>query len=111
MTETHCVTIDPGMHSGEPCIDSRRITAAQMARVWWFGRMTVEEIEENWPGINRGALLVCCWYMARYGGHTWRKRWKDWLAVADGELWKGNYATCELPPQRPPQKEEAVLHE
>lgn len=103
MTERHCITIYPDMKDGEPTIDSHRLTAEHVARVWWEGNITaqgIQGIEENWPGINRGALLVCCWYMARYGGRTWRKRWKDWLAIADGELWHGNYATCPLPPVR-----------
>jgi len=100
MTERHCITLYPDMCSGDPTIDGHGIHAELIARVWWNGNATVELIEENWPGVNRGALLVCCWYCARYGSRTWRKRWASWLAVAEGELWHGNYATCPLPPQK-----------
>ncbi len=97
--ERHCIAIYPGMMAGEPTVDHHRITAEQMAKVWWHSGYPVEQIEENWPGMNRGAVLVACWYMARYGSRTWRKRWKEWLEEADGELWNGRYDSCPMPPQ------------
>lgn len=97
--ERHCITIYPDMCWGEPTVDSHRLTVEQMALVWWGGNYTLEEIEENWSGMNKGAVLVACWYMARYGTRTWRKRWKEWLEVADRELWYGRYNTCPMPPQ------------
>lgn len=98
--ERHCITINPDLCSGQPTVDHQGITAELVARVWWAGSMSLSEIEENWPGLNRGAVLVACWYQARYGGRTWRKRWQDWLKVANGELWHGNYASCPMPNQR-----------
>ena len=98
--ERHLITIYPDMMSGEPTIDHRRITAEQMAKTWWSRGMTLEQFAENWPGMSRGAVLVSCWYMARYGSRTWRKCWKEWLEIADGELWRGRYATCPMPPQK-----------
>ena len=99
MKERHLITIYPDTKFGEPTIDHHRIRAEQMATAWWNGSETLKGIEENWPGINRGAVLVCCWYMARYGSRIWRKRWKEWLEIADTELWYGRYKTCPMPPQ------------
>ena len=98
--ERHLITIYPSMKFGQPCIDHRRITVEQVAEIWWYGSMTLEEMERAWAGINRGAVLVCCWYMARYGSRTWRNRWKDWLEFADVELWYGKYKTCPMPHPR-----------
>lgn len=97
--ERHYISILPAIRGGAPCIDLHRITAEQMAAVWWNGEMTVEEVENNWPGISRGALLTCCWYMATYGSRKWRQRWAEWLKVADGELYHSHYDTCPMPPQ------------
>ena len=94
--ESHVITVRPGMKFGEPCIDDHRMRAEQVAGMWWNGE-TLEAFGA-WNFLNRGAVLVCCWYMARYGSRTWRKRWKDWLLLADAELWEGHY-DCPLPPQ------------
>lgn len=96
--EWHCITIAPDMQGGEPTIDSTGITVLQVASQWWNG-LSLADIEENWPGINRGAVLVCCWYLARYGSRAWRWRWDDWLAMVEGPLWHDDY-TCPLPPQK-----------
>ncbi len=96
----HLITIYPDMISGEPAIDHHRIEAMQFAEAWWYSSLSLKFVEQNWPGIDRGAVLVCCWYAARYGTRLWRKRWGEWLKIADGELWKGNYKTCTMPPQK-----------
>ncbi len=96
--ERHLITVYPDMKFGEPCVDHHRIPAEMMARVWWNGEFTVEGIERHWPGMNRGAVLVACWYQARYGTRLWGKRWKEWLTVAAGELWAGQYDSCPMPP-------------
>jgi len=98
--ERHLITIYPDMVFGEPTVDHHRITAEQMAGVWWSGNYELKEIRQNWPGMNKGAVLVACWYMARYGTRTWRKRWREWLEIAEGKLWHGRYKTCPMPPQR-----------
>ena len=97
--ERHFIAIEPGLMAGLPVVDRHRITAEQMANAWWSG-LTIKGIEENWPAMNRGAVLVACWYQARYGSRTWRKRWKEWLEIANDELWSGLYSTCPMPPQR-----------
>lgn len=97
--ERHLITIYPDMMLGQPTVDHHRITAEQMARQWWVGDLGLERIEENWPGMNRGVVLVACWYMARYGTRTWRRRWKEWLETADGFLWHDDYKGCPMPPQ------------
>ena len=97
--ESHLITIYPSMKWGDPCIDHQRMTAEQVAQMWWYG-YTLKEIERGWPNLNRGAVLVSCWYMARYGTRTWRTRWKDWLLVAEIELWHSDYEICPMPPQK-----------
>ena len=101
--ERHAVTIDPSLFFGLPTIDHRRMTAQQVAEAWWTGGLTLEEIENAWMGMNRGAILVACWYMTRYGSRTWRKRWAEWMKIADVKLWYGRYSSCPMPPQ-PGQK-------
>lgn len=96
MSDYH-VSIDPGVHFGEPCLAGRRLTTELIAKAWRNG-MSIEDIADNWE-IERGDILVACWYQARYGSWTWRKRWADWLAMANGELWHGRYDTCPMPPQ------------
>lgn len=97
----HFITVDPAMKFGQPCVDHHRITANQMADVWYFnGEMDLAGIEENWPGMNRGAVLVACWYVARYGTPMRRKPWKEWVEKAEGLLWKGDYKHCPMPPRR-----------
>lgn len=95
----HLITIYPDMVFGEPTIDHHRITAMQIASLYYCGE-TIKYIEEDFPGINRGAVLVCCWYAARYDTRLWRKRWADWLKVAESFLWHDDYKNCPLPPQR-----------
>ena len=96
--ERHEITICPGMKFGVPCIDGVRMRAEQVADMWWNGD-TLERLNSAWDFLNRGAVLVCCWYMARYGSRMWRKRWKEWLEIADRELWEGHY-DCPMPPQK-----------
>ena len=98
--ERYYVTIDPGLMCGEPTINHHRITAREIAATWWGTDYSLEFIEANWPGINRVAVLVACWYMGIYGTRTWKKRWKDWLLIADGKLWEDNYGACPLPPRK-----------
>ncbi len=95
--EHHTITIVPGMKCGYPCIDGIRMTVAQVANMWWDGS-TLEELG-SWDFLTRGSVVVCCWYQARYGSRTWRKRWKVWLQIADRELWDGHY-DCPMPSQK-----------
>lgn len=96
----HQITIDPAMKFGQPCVDGQRMTAIQVAEMWWSGNWALEDMAQDWPGMNRGAVLIACWHQARYGSRTWRARWKDWLKVANSELWWGRYSTCPMPPQK-----------
>lgn len=97
MTERHEVTIAPDMLWGAPCVDRKRTTAEMVARVWWSGSLQLHEITEDWPDLTRGAILVACWYMARYGAPIWRKRWRDWLVATEAKLWHGDYEGCPMP--------------
>jgi len=100
MSERHCITIAPSMKSGLPCVDGKRFPAETAAELWWSGQYyDIDDLLKEWPQLDRGGVLVACWYMARYGSWGWRKRWKDWLPVADRELWNCNYQTCPLPSQ------------
>ncbi len=100
MKEHHFVSISPSVKFGYPCVDNNRITVEMVAQIWWEGSQTLEGIKKSWPDLNRGVVLVACWYMARYGTRLWRKRWKDWLKIADIELWNMRYKTCLMPPQK-----------
>lgn len=91
------ITIAPGFYSGEPCI-RWRLPADLIALDWW-NNWKLEDLMDNYE-ITRGDVLVSCWYMAKYGPRSWRKRWGEWLQKADGELWYGRYETCPMPPQK-----------
>jgi uncharacterized protein (DUF433 family) len=84
--------------SGEPCIDNHRITTNLIASVWWDGEYDLKYITSNWE-LDKGSVLVACYYEARYGSRIWRKRWKEWLKDNEGILWNGYYSSCPMPPR------------
>lgn len=99
------IVVDPSVQFGQPCVSGRRITVEQVASMWWSGYGSLTEIALDYPGIDRAAVLAACWYVARYGSRTWRKRWADWLTPADAALWDSTFIDVEdipLPPQQVP---------
>ena len=96
------LALDPGVCNGQPTIGRSRLYVRVVAEAWWFGGMEEHAIYSNWPSCaGRAELLLACWWMARYGTSTWRKRWGTWLQEAAGELWRGNY-DIDLPPRIAP---------
>jgi uncharacterized protein (DUF433 family) len=100
ISESHYVSIHPGIISGEPCVDLHRITTEQIAGIWWDTDASLQDIKKNWPSLNRGTILVACWYEARCGRRTWRLRWREWANEASSLLWESKYATCPMPPRK-----------
>jgi len=92
--------LHPGMCTGRPTINGSRLYVQVVAEVWWSGEIPEKAIYKSWPNCKgRPELLLACWWMARYGPATWRRRWREWLERAAGELWWSNY-DIDLPPQK-----------
>lgn len=51
--------------------------------------------------IDRSAILVCCWFEARYGGRRFKRHWKAWLGAYEGTMWAGKWEDVPLPPLIP----------
>lgn len=96
---TPVIVIHPGRISGEPTIGHSRLAAALVAETYWnYGP---DQVKAMWDYLTDADILVCCWYVARYGSRTWRKRWKDWLPDADQFLWSSvTLGACPFPPRR-----------
>ena len=92
--------LSPSVCYGKPTIGFSRLYVQVVAEAWWHGEMPEAAIYSCWPACSgRPGLLLACWWMARYGSDLWRRRWKPWLALAEGPLWHGDYQ-LDLPPQR-----------
>lgn len=101
------IVLTPGRLGGQATVGESRIGAELVAGVYWQHGMA--EAETQWePFVDYYGVLIACWYMARYGSRTWRKRWAEWLspddlAGADNVLWRSDRASwdsCPLPPTR-----------
>jgi len=92
------VSIEPAMHSGEPTAGRSGVSAELVAKKWWTGDWPLEDLEEDWPGVDRGQVLVCCWYMAEYGTRRWKKRWGEWADSVFGALWHSDWEAASMPP-------------
>lgn len=96
------ITIDPAIMDGGPCLDGTRIPAETIARAYDNG-WSAERIAQEWSGVDRAALLVCCWYVATYGTRAPRRRWKMWGEKAHALLWRVidvDVSDIGLPPQK-----------
>jgi hypothetical protein len=57
------------------------------------------EVRRMWDYLTDADILVCCWYVARYGTRGQRSRWKNWLPHADEMLWSNaTIPKCDWPP-------------
>ncbi len=101
MTDCRWIEVHPGRRGGKPCLDGTRLTAEEVASWWWSG-LSIETMTREWPGLDHGAVLTCCWYQARYGTPLWCRRWRAWLPDADTALYLGQRPMTDipLPPQR-----------
>ena len=91
------VKIEPGVNSGEPTAGMTGIQAEIVAKRWWVGE-SVEFLQEDFPGVDRGQILVCCWYMATRGTRRWKKRWGEWAKSVEGKLWHSDWDDAAMPP-------------
>lgn len=57
------ITVEAGKRSGQPCVIGTRITVVDVLG-WLAAGMTVEEIIEDFPRLNREAILACLEYAA-----------------------------------------------
>jgi uncharacterized protein (DUF433 family) len=57
------ITIEPGKRSGKPCIRGLRITVYDVLSYLASG-MTIEQILDDFPYLNREDILACLAYAA-----------------------------------------------
>ncbi|HAQ19103.1 MAG TPA: hypothetical protein DCR40_07715 [Prolixibacteraceae bacterium] len=57
------ITIEPGKRSGKPCIRGLRITVYDVLEYLASG-MTIEEILDDFPYLEREDILACLSYAA-----------------------------------------------
>lgn len=94
------VSIEPGIRFGQPCVKRQGISPELIADAWWNTDYSLEFIEENWPGMDREAVLVACWYMAVHSrSRIWHKRWGEWVnnPGVSSRLWRADYDNCPMP--------------
>jgi len=89
------VAIDPAMQFGRATLNHTRLTVETVAGFVAAGD-PVELVADEYE-ITRADVLVCCWYVARYGTRRWRERWGQWAAAAESELWHGRYQVADPP--------------
>ncbi len=103
------ITIDPGMRSGQPCLNGSRLTVEAVAGMVWAENVDTAMDEYD---LDRRAVLVCCWFAGSYGlpgrraglapGPLWRRRWGAWAQQAHHALWSGEgIDDLPDPPRRP----------
>ncbi len=91
------VSIEPAMSSGEPTAGRTGYRAEIVAARWWNGE-SLEFLQEDLPGLDRGHVLVCCWFMAERGSRRWKKRWGEWAKSVSGNLWHSDWEGASMPP-------------
>lgn len=64
------IAIDPNICSGKPCIKGHRIWVSLILS-YLAGGMTVEEILEAYPGIEKEDILACLAYAAEVTGDAY----------------------------------------
>ncbi|MCO6488313.1 MAG: DUF433 domain-containing protein [Phaeodactylibacter sp.] len=58
------ITLNPKVCNGRPTIRNMRFTVAQMLELLAAG-MTVDEILDDYPYIEREDIFACLWYASR----------------------------------------------
>lgn len=93
------ISIRPGMRSGQPTLNGTRLSPEAIAHVVWDGYDAETIKVQFWEEATRWALLTACWYVARYGTPTWRKRWGAWAQTVYSDLTSsGDHDACPWPP-------------
>lgn len=57
------ITLEPGKRSGRPCVRGLRITVQDVLGYLASG-MTIEEVIDDFPELNREDILACLAYAA-----------------------------------------------
>jgi uncharacterized protein (DUF433 family) len=105
------VSIDPKLKFGQPCIHGHRITAEQIADMYWhMGEDMQGEILDAYD-MTRAEVIACCYWAAQYGTRQRRTRWQAWLTAAwdntrEGHgWWSEQFEDVPLPPTRKQSQE------
>lgn len=96
---TPAIVVHPGRMFGKPTIGNSRLTAELIADIYWqYGK---GEVKRMWDYMTDVDILVCCWYVARYGTRKEKQRWRDWLPIAGEKLWSSDTVKdCPWPPRK-----------
>ena len=89
---------DPGRMGGSPCITGTRITTRTVAITAW--RYGADTALDCWPHVTEEQVKGACWYEARHGARKWQRRWADWLASHEGDMWRGEWDRVPTPPSK-----------
>jgi len=95
------VECQPGMRFGQPHVGG--ISVGMLAGQVWAGS-GVDTIAADY-GLERGQVLVACWYAARYGTglgpadtRRWKQRWAGWATAAETVVRRGDWDDVPDPP-------------
>jgi uncharacterized protein (DUF433 family) len=91
------ITTDPAVNHGQPMVGPAPVDAV-CARIW--AGEPLADVAADY-GISREQVLVACWWQARYGTPTWRRRLAVWfdIRVVIG-LIEGEYDAIPDPPTK-----------
>lgn len=96
---TPVIVVHPGRLGGTPTIGHSRLSAELIAGTYWD--LGADEVKLMWDYVTDADILVCCWFVARFGTRRERRRWSGWLPFANELLWKEDTVSdCPWPPRR-----------
>lgn len=87
----------PDRCGGLPCVGGTRLSVQAIAREVWASPDGVGFLCRFYP-ISREQALVACWYQARNGLPSWRKRWSAWADEHEGAMRAGHWVDVPNPP-------------
>lgn len=96
--EAAFVAVMPGRLGGKPTVGHSRLSTAMVADYYW--NVGYDEVQSMYE-LTLGEVVVAVWFEARYGSRTHRKRWAEWLAENEAQLWSPSHHGN---PQAPPTK-------
>ncbi len=92
------IWLHPDRMIGMPCIGGTRIDVETVTERIWWGE-SGDEIAAYYE-ISRAQVLLACWYQARHGTRTWRKRWDAWECQNWDALAWNRWDRVPFPPAR-----------
>ena len=97
--ESRYIRVTPSVLEGAPTAGDHRLDARWVADMWWEG-WTLATLAASWPSLDRGQVLVCCWYMVQHSRERrWKERWGAWAEHWAHPLWLSEWAAIPMPPQ------------